>query len=265
MTNNQYSWDMPATGQAVLHSAGSYTLPRLCDCTRSRLDTHPSTLGACALSALAPQSLSASVPSELRRSLHRCPRCITISVLQCPWCSDAPCTGALLALGALVLWHTKASVPQCLRASVLGRSVLRCHDASEPQRLDAPCLGASPRHVNNMSKFHPCMSCGGMLPPPDKQLLCVQCLDIQHASSAFCTIFRVLNNLRSIPATDPAQQTRGALCGIGSPGLPLCPQVLRRAFPARRIQPIDLAAAQSLLQGGVSRRDTCGRQIISVN
>ncbi|MGH0172364.1 UNVERIFIED_CONTAM: hypothetical protein FKN15_069348 [Acipenser sinensis] len=109
---------------------------------------------------------------------------------------------------SLSAWPLRASVPWCLRASV-------------PQRLDAPCLGASPRHVNNMSKFHPCTSCGGVLPPPDKQLLCVQCLDIQHVSSAFCTILRVLNNLRSIPATDPAQQTRGALCGVGSPGLPL--------------------------------------------
>ncbi|MGH0160042.1 UNVERIFIED_CONTAM: hypothetical protein FKN15_059218 [Acipenser sinensis] len=52
-------------GKAVLHAAVSYTLPWLCDCTWSRLDTRPSDLGAYAPGAHAPgaHAFSASAPS----------------------------------------------------------------------------------------------------------------------------------------------------------------------------------------------------------
>ncbi|MGH0116867.1 UNVERIFIED_CONTAM: hypothetical protein FKN15_040856 [Acipenser sinensis] len=93
--------------QAVLHSAVRYVLPRLCDCIRSRLVTQPSTLGACALGA------------------------------RSPWCSDAPCIGALVpqslcALAPSVLRHS------CIGASVLKRTLYRCLGSSVPQCCGAP-------------------------------------------------------------------------------------------------------------------------------
>ncbi|MGH0150931.1 UNVERIFIED_CONTAM: hypothetical protein FKN15_042847 [Acipenser sinensis] len=140
-----------------------------------------------ALSASVPQNLSTSVPQSL-----------DTSVLRRLQCSDASCIDTFGALGA--------STPQSLSTLVL-----RCFSVPEPRGFGAlmpsaldhslhwypQCLGApeprcSPSADNPciaMSKFHPCMSCGGMLPPQDKHLLCVKCLEMQHTSDeTFCSI-----------------------------------------------------------------------------
>ncbi|MGH0147347.1 UNVERIFIED_CONTAM: hypothetical protein FKN15_031014 [Acipenser sinensis] len=74
---------------AVLHAAVSYTLPRLCDCTWSRLDTRPSDLGAYAPGA---HAFSASAPSVSQ--------CLVASVLRHPRCSRASMPRCFGAFGA---------------------------------------------------------------------------------------------------------------------------------------------------------------------
>ncbi|MGH0132800.1 UNVERIFIED_CONTAM: hypothetical protein FKN15_050639 [Acipenser sinensis] len=79
--------------------------------------------------------------------------------------------GALMSRASILL------VPLCFSDSVLGPSApsqTSMHQGSDILTADA--LG------NNMSKIHPCKSCGGMLPPQDKHILCVRCLGMQHAS-----------------------------------------------------------------------------------
>ncbi|MGH0138534.1 UNVERIFIED_CONTAM: hypothetical protein FKN15_046428 [Acipenser sinensis] len=100
----------------VLHSAASYTLPQLFDCTWSFLDTRPSNLGTYAPGA-------------------QCPRCFAALGAPEPWCHSA---SAPLVLGRSVL-----RCPQYLRALVH-----RCLGTLSAQML------RTPRQVE-MSKFHP--------------------------------------------------------------------------------------------------------------
>ncbi|MGH0175709.1 UNVERIFIED_CONTAM: hypothetical protein FKN15_071326 [Acipenser sinensis] len=139
------------TRKVVFHSAVSYTLLWLCDCTRSRRDTRPSNLSAYTHGA---RCFGALVP-----------RCHTASVLLRPQCIDTPCIGALAplvlqSLDASVLWRLRcsdapcidtlgalgASMPQSLGTSVplvlrcLRASVPRCpryFDVSEPRNICA--------------------------------------------------------------------------------------------------------------------------------
>ncbi|MGH0163035.1 UNVERIFIED_CONTAM: hypothetical protein FKN15_058190 [Acipenser sinensis] len=144
----------------MLHSAVSYKLLRLCDCTRSRLDTQTSNLGAYTPGARCPQCfgateprcIGASPPSVLGRSLHQYPRC---------FCDSEP--RFLGLLGASESRCFSASEPRCFSAfgapeprrprcsnipyiNTVGASVpqnLIALPSLVPQRLDASVLKCS--------------------------------------------------------------------------------------------------------------------------
>ncbi|MGH0126147.1 UNVERIFIED_CONTAM: hypothetical protein FKN15_026116 [Acipenser sinensis] len=193
----------------VLHTAASYALPWLHDCTQSRLDTRPSNLGAYAPGAWCPQ----------------CP--------QYPQCFGA--------LGVLVPQSLGASATSLIDAWCPRASTPLCLGTLSAQTLLHRCLAPAP-----MSKFHPCTSCGGMLPPQNKHFLCVRCLGMQHASSALgdktlCSICAVSHSLTlrrmltKFTGVQPAQLSPLQRWEPRPPPSSTCLRACRRAYPAHRL------------------------------